>query len=216
MTGTATRGPRRTGGSQQRHPARRGPLRWLLVAAAVVAVLAAVGVFLGLPTGSRANPGSSTQTSSPAAAQLAVGAPAPDGAFTTLDGRQMTVAQLRGRPTLLWFVATWCSSCQAGTQVLAQNINQLRARGVRVVEVMLYQNLGQPGPPIGDVAKLAGSAAGNDWLFGTASQQLTTNYDPRAYLDIYYLLDRNGTIRYINGAPASTLPDLIAQTKGLN
>lgn len=216
MTGTAARGPGRAGGPQQPHPARRGSRRWLLVAAAVVAVLAVVGVFLGLPTGSRANPGSSTETSSPAAGQLTVGAPAPDGAFTTLDNRQMTVAQLRGQPTLLWFVATWCSSCQVGTQVLAQNIDQLRAHGVRVVEVMLYQDLGQPGPPIGDFAKMAGSAAGNDWLFGTASQQLTTNYDPSAYLDIYYLLDRNGTIRYINGAPASTLPDLITHAKGLN
>lgn len=185
------------------------------MAATVVAVLAAVGVFLGVRAGSRANPGGGTETSSPAAGQLTVGSPAPDGAFTTLDGRQMTVAQLRGQPTLLWFVATWCSSCQVGTQVLAQNIDQLRAHGVRVVEVMLYQDLGQPGPSIGEFAKLAGGAAGKDWLFGTASQQLTTSYDPGAYLDIYYLLDGNGTIRYINGAPASTLPDLITQTKRL-
>jgi thiol-disulfide isomerase/thioredoxin len=127
----------------------------------------------------------------------------------------MTVAQLRGQPTLLWFVATWCSSCESGTQVLASHVDQLRAHGVRVVEVMLYQDLGQAGPSIGDFARLAGDAAGSDWIFGTSSRQLTARYDPSSYLDIYYLLDRHGTVRYINGSPTSTLPDLIAHAEKL-
>jgi cytochrome oxidase Cu insertion factor (SCO1/SenC/PrrC family) len=215
VTGRAGRAPTRTGGARQA-VGRRHRNRLIVVAVGVAVVLAAVGVFLGV----RGNGwgGAAGGSASPATAgQVAVGAPAPDGAFTTLEGRQMSVADLRGQPTLLWFVTTWCSSCQAGTQVIGQHLDQLRAHGVRVVELMLDGDLGQPGPSMGQFkTQLAGTAtSGGDWTFGTASQQLTRSYDPDAYLDIYYLLDRNGTVRYANGSPASTLSDLLAQTEKL-
>lgn len=215
MTGRTGRAPTRTGGAR-RAGGRRRRSRLIIVAAAVAVVLAAVGVFLGVRgTGSSGAAGGSAAPA--AAGQVAVGAPAQDGTFTTLEGRQMTVAQLRGQPTLLWFVTTWCSSCQAGTQVVGQHLEQLRAHGVRVVELMLDGDLGQPGPSMTQFkTELAGGAAtGGDWTFGTASPQLTRSYDPDAYLDIYYLLDRNGTVRYANGSPASTLSDLLAQAEKL-
>lgn len=204
-----------TGSRQQQDAAKCRHRNRLAVMAAVVAIIVGVGVFLAVRPGSTTNP-SGTRGSSAAAGQVSLGAPAPDGVFTTLAGRQMSVADLRGKPTLLWFVTTWCSSCQAGTQVVAQHVDQLRAHGVRVVEVMLSDNLGQTGPSMRDfAAKFAGSAQGSDWLFGTASQELTAGYDPGAYLDIYYLLDRNGTVRYVNGSPAATLTDLITHTENL-
>jgi thiol-disulfide isomerase/thioredoxin len=130
----------------------------------------------------------------------------------------MSVASLRGQPTLLWFVATWCPSCQAGTPAIAQHFAQLRAAKVRVVEVELYQNLGQPGPTITDFGrKLAGTEYGNpDWTFATSSADLTRAYDPDGSTDVYYLLDADGRIAYVNGAPASTLPDLLAHAVTLS
>jgi len=142
----------------------------------------------------------------------AVGALAPDLTFTTVSGQRLSVADLRGHPALLWFVTTWCSSCQAGTQVMAQDVGRLAADGVRVVELELYGDLGGPGPDIATFGRQnAGPAfADPDWIWGSASRRMSLAYDPAGYLDIYYLLDTHGRIRYVNSSPAATMPDLLA------
>ena len=148
---------------------------------------------------------------------LPVGTTAPNGVITTLAGKTETVAGLRGKPALIWFVTTWCSSCQAGTQAMAQHVAALAADGVRVVEVENYADLGQSGPPMQSFAKvLAGSAFSNpDWTFGEASSALTHTYNPKAYLDIYYLLNAKGKITYVNSSPSSTMPALLSAARAL-
>lgn len=119
-----------------------------------LAVLVVAGVILGLHYANRTATTSTTGSGTvPATGQVA-----PAGTFTTLAGKNVDVASLRGQPTLVWFVSTWCSSCQAGTQAMAQNLAKLRADGVRVEEVELYADLGQSGPSMGAFAKaLAGA-----------------------------------------------------------
>lgn len=181
--------------------------RWRLGGSGAAVVVAAA-VVLGLHFANRptATPGR------PPAAIPATGHLAPAGTFTTLTGQRVSVASLRGHPTLIWFVSTWCSSCQAGTQAMAQNLAKLQADGVRVAEVELYADLGQSGPSMAQFAKvLAGSQYRNpDWTFGLSSASLTRTYDPQSYLDIYYLLNANGQITYVNGSPGSTMPQLLA------
>jgi thiol-disulfide isomerase/thioredoxin len=147
----------------------------------------------------------------------AVGSAAPDGSFTTVSGTTETVASLRGHATLLWFVATWCPSCQAGTQAMAGDLARLRAAGVQVAEVEDYADLGQPGPAMSSFGPQLAGAAYRDpgWTFGTASPALTRACNPQGYLDIYFLLDSSGRIAYINSAPASTMSQLLAQAGGL-
>ncbi len=160
---------------------------------------------------------SANGSSGTSAASLPVGTTAPNGAITTLAGTSETVTGLRGKPTLIWFVTTWCSSCQAGTQAMAHNVATLAADGVRVVEVENYADLGQSGPPMSTFAKaLAGSAFSNpDWTFGEASSTLTHTYNPKAYLDLYYLLNAKGKITYVNSSPGSTMPQLLGAAKAL-
>lgn len=175
---------------------------WVPWAAGGGAALIGVALFvLLLIDGARA-PGTS-----PAPSAAALGSAAPDASFTTTDGRTLQVSSLEGKPTLLWFVTTWCPSCQTGTQVMAQQVQpQLNAKGVQVVELELYNNLGGQGPDVGTFGRLyAGKAYGNpNWVWGTASQNMSVTYDPKGYLDIYYLLDAQGHIRYVNGSPEST------------
>jgi thiol-disulfide isomerase/thioredoxin len=167
-------------------------------------MVAIVGVILGLHYTTRPVPTTS--------ASAALGQPAPDGTFTTLEGQTVHVESLVGRPTLLWFVSTWCSSCQAGTPVMAQNLRRLSADGVRIDEIELYADLGQPGPSMAQFAEtLAGAEYRNpDWTFGVSSAGLTRAYDPQGYLDIYYLLNVKGQVIYVNSSPASTMPQLLA------
>jgi len=159
----------------------------------------------------------SEQSGSPMGTQQAVGQPAPDGTFTTLTGQTERVASLRGQPTLLWFVTTWCDSCQAGTRTMSAQLDALRATGVRVVELELYRDLGQPGPSLPDFVRTYAQTSGRDpgWTFGSASQELTRTYDPQGYLDIYYLLDARGRIVYVNGSPSASMPELLARARGL-
>lgn len=187
-------GIRRTSKGSQARP------RWIGrgLIAVVIALAVAVAVLLSAAHG-------------PKPAALA-GKPALNGSFTTTSGTTETVSALRGRPTLLWLVATWCSSCQAGTAAMAAQISKFAAYHVRVVELEMADDLGQPGPPIAEFGRqFAGRAYHNpDWTFGTASSSLTREYDPNGYLDIYYLFDAHGRVVDVNGAPAATMGQLLS------
>jgi thiol-disulfide isomerase/thioredoxin len=197
---------------QTAEAAARRRRRWRFGSAGAVILLVAAAI-LGVHFAN----GSSGSANSASVAAPAAGRPAPNGTFTTLAGQTTDIASLRGQPTLLWFVSTWCSSCRAGTQAMAQNLAALRSAGVHVTEVELYQDLGQSGPSISSFAKaLAGTEYGNpDWTFGMSSAALTHIYDPQSYLDIYYLLNAKGQVTYVNSSPGSTMPQLLAAAKGL-
>lgn len=206
-------GPARNNRWQARRA--RARRRWILGVATGIGILAVVGVVVGLHFNATA---SSSTAGTWMGSSKAIGLVAPNGTLTTASGQQRSVASLRGKPTLLWFVSTWCSSCQAGTQAMAQNISHLASDGVRVVEVELYGDLGQSGPDISSFGRqLAGRQYGNpDWTFATSSSALTRTYDPRSYLDIYYLLDAKGRIVYVNSSPASTMSTILAEASKLS
>jgi thiol-disulfide isomerase/thioredoxin len=200
----ATRRPikRNPAGTRPLRPASRpAPTRRRWISRSVIGVALAV-LAGGVIVATAAN-----STNAPAV----TGQAAPDGSFTTTAGTTETVSALRGEPTLLWFVTTWCSSCQAGTAAMAQRIPTLAAHHVRVVELELAGDLGQNGPPITQFGQqLAGRLWHNpDWTFGTASSSLTQKYDPNGYLDIYYLFDAQGRVAYINSSPSATMGQLL-------
>lgn len=189
--------------------------RWLVAGVLAAAVVAIVIVGVSDKSSRSGTPGTRSENQAPVT--LRVGSEAPNGTFVTLAGAKESITQLRGTPTLLWFVTTWCSSCQASTQALARNISRLSADGVRVVEVENYADLGQLGPSMSAFARvLAGRAASPaSWVFGQASLALTRRYNPAAYLDIYYLLSSSGTIIYVNSSPIDTMGALLAHAKEL-
>lgn len=197
------------GKKKRRSPKRR---RWLwptIIAAVLVLGVVAIRLHNAATQ--------ADQTQPKAHALPPIGSAAPDEPFTSASGGQKTVASFKGKPALLWFVTTWCPSCQAGTQTMAKNIGTLRAEGVRVAELELYRDLGGHGPSIGQFrARYAGAAGGSpNWRWGQASKAMSYRYDPRGYLDIYYLLDKTGRIRYVNGSPADTMPDLLQQVRNM-
>jgi|GEM_PF-378498 len=206
--------PRPTSAARRRVATKPHRHNHLLLGAGTGAAVAVVGIVVGL---SVANMSGSAGTSSGPAAYLPVGTQAPDATFTTVAGATEPLGALRGKLTLLWLVTTWCSSCQAGTQAMAKDIGALAADGVRVVELENYHDLGQSGPTVSAFGEaLAGNAFHDpDWTFGEASASLTHTYNPKAYLDIYYLINANGRITYVNSSPASTMPQLLAAAKAL-
>lgn len=146
------------------------------------------------------------------AAEVKVGASAPDVTFTTTDGVQRRLSQFRGHPVMFWLFATWCPTCEAGTAAIAQHASQLEQAGVQIVQLKLYNNLGYTGPSVQEFARAFARSPhpSPGWLWGDAPQEASYTYDPKGYPDLYFLIDRNGIIRAINGAPNVTMDEILS------
>jgi thiol-disulfide isomerase/thioredoxin len=141
---------------------------------------------------------------------ITVGSKAPDYNFLLDNGSYANLSRYKGHTTLLWFVATWCSTCAQGNQAVNQNYQFFKSHGIKIVELEMYNDLGYPGPAITNfVSSYAPNAYSNNTLIPALSgYNMTARYDPNGYLDIYYLISSNGTVLYINGSPASTMGQL--------
>jgi thiol-disulfide isomerase/thioredoxin len=139
---------------------------------------------------------------------------APSFPITLLNGSQTGLSQFHSKPVLLWFVATWCGSCAQGEQILSQQYySQLNLKGVVILVIELYNDLGQPGPNISQFAQTYGGGADKlNWLYGTSTQGTTYTYDPQAALDVYYLLNRQGVIANEGFDLPSALPSIVSES----
>ena len=175
--------------------------RTIYVFAAVIVAIALIYFF-----GINHNSGSS-QSFMPA-----VGAKAPNYSFIyASNGTVANVSSLNGKPVLLWFVATWCSGCAVGNEMLNDNISYFKSKGINVVEIELYRDLGYSGAPINafvnDYAPNVTSYS--NFRSAISGYNLSIAYDKDGYLDIYYLIGPNGKILYENdGSLAATLKNL--------
>ncbi len=129
----------------------------------------------------------------------------------TVGGEMHSTAALRGRPTLLWLLSTWCASCAVGVHALAAHSAEIEMSGLRVVILRNYHNGGYPGPDIrAFVGRIApGIMTGTDWSLGEASAALEQAYNPRGYPDIYFLMDAAGYIQVVSGAPGVTMDKIL-------
>lgn len=138
-------------------------------------------------------------------ADIGVGSTAPAFSYNLINGRTLKPADLRGHPYVLWLVTTWCPSCVGGSVIMGKHIAELRAHGVRVVEVEPFGNLGGQGIPLQSLRNRVGpSATSPNWYWAQLTKTQTLALDPRGYPDIYYLIDAMGKIVTVDGSPAAT------------
>ena len=144
-----------------------------------------------------------------------VGAPAPAGEYADLAGQKVDVSSLRGKPTILWFIAAGCSSCTASIPALADHLAELKADGVQVKVIDLYDDLGQGPKAAASLTRLGRGLAGKrfddpTWQWGISSKELSFRYDQYGEPDVYYILDQTGKVTYQNGVPISTMDELLS------
>ncbi|MBI3242705.1 MAG: TlpA family protein disulfide reductase [Chloroflexi bacterium] len=102
----------------------------LLIGLAIGAI-----VFIGMPTlannGLAANGGGG---GTPAPAPI-VGSPAPDFTLTNINGGTVTLSDLKGKPVLINFWATWCGPCRVEMPAIQAAYDANKSDGLTVLAV---------------------------------------------------------------------------------
>lgn len=99
------------------------------LALAVVAMVAAGMLYFGFHMARRSGPGETPR--------IAKSAPAPDFTLETLDGKSMSLSDLRGKAVLLNFWATWCSPCKIEMPWFVELQNEYGSQGLQIVGVAM-------------------------------------------------------------------------------
>jgi len=69
-----------------------------------------------------------TRVTAAANVPLAVGQPAPPIAIQSVDGKQITLAQFKGRPLYVNFFASWCQPCKLELPFIVKQYPAYRSR----------------------------------------------------------------------------------------
>src|SRR5436853_7553889 len=99
------------------------------IALVVVAVVVAGMLFVGFRMARR-----SGASAAPRITQATV---APDFSLESLDGKNMSLSDLRGKAVLLNFWATWCGPCKIETPWLVELQNEYGSQGLQVVGIAM-------------------------------------------------------------------------------
>ena len=120
-----------------------------------------------------------------------VGAAAPDFTSQRLDGTTIQLSQLRGKPVLLNFWATWCAPCQDEMPLLQQALDRYGGAGLTVLAVDYQQT----------------DAGGMQAFLNKVGARFPAVYDPAAQiageygvtlgLPVSIFIDRSGTVEFI-------------------
>jgi cytochrome c biogenesis protein CcmG/thiol:disulfide interchange protein DsbE len=116
-----------------------------------------------------------------------VGKPAPDIAATTLDGRPIDLASLRGRPVIVNFWASWCIPCRDEFPLL-RSTEQAHAADRLAIVGVLYKDDADP-------ARAFAASMKADWpSVLDPGARLATAYGVVAPPQTYFI-DRAGMLR---------------------
>ena len=96
------------------------PLRTIIIVTVVVLALLALTVTM-------------LTASAPKVAK--VGQPAPDFTLMTVDGKQVSLSQFKGKPVIINFWATWCPPCRLEMPALEEISHQAADKGFIILAV---------------------------------------------------------------------------------
>ncbi len=108
--------------------------------------------------------------------------PKVDGAYESFDGREISLANLPARPTLLLLWATWCSPCAVELRALAGAAKELEAAGIALLALNV-DGLREPTDPAKPRAMLA--RLGVEFAAGIGPKALVETLDGLQQAAIY-------------------------------
>lgn len=124
----------------------------------------------------------------PAAPRL--GAAAPDFSFTAIDGREMRLSSLRGRPVLVYFWGSFCRTCAEQADDLRRLYEKSRGAGLEILGISYDTDRAA----MDGFRKLHGQA----WPTSFSGHQLWEDPVGRLYRErgtgVFYLVDPDGVL----------------------
>jgi cytochrome c biogenesis protein CcmG, thiol:disulfide interchange protein DsbE len=118
---------------------------------------------------------------------LRVGAPAPRATLVTLDGTQVSTADLLGRVVILTFWATWCGPCRQELPLLSSYASRYAARGLSILGFSL------DGPE--DLPKVRKMAQSFEFPVGLLPDARLPGYGRIWRIPANFTIDRQGLLR---------------------
>ncbi len=170
---------------------RRLPLRFLVVAAVLPVILGGLLIAILLAR-------------VPATSPTSVGSLAPDFVLADLDGNPVRLDDLRGRPVIVNFWATWCGPCVEEFPLLRQAHERYAADGLAIVGIV-YQDRSE-------AARAFMERTGATWpATMDPDDRVATAYGIVAPPETYFI-GRDGTIvaRQIGQISAGSLQEKLA------
>ena len=126
-----------------------------------------------------------------------VGEIAPDFTVPTLDGGTFTLADQRGKPTVIYFMAYWCGTCIPEAQALAR----LQDENGGKLSIVVIDVDPSSSPDALTNFKQAANNGDYSWAFDEG-QQVTNAYQVQA-LDTTFVLDAEGHVIYRDAYPTT-------------
>jgi len=98
--------------------------------------------------------------------------------------------------------------------MLASNYySELQSKGVTILVIQLYNDLGQSGPNLTQFAnQYGGGSSKQGWYYGYSNETTTYAFDPKAALDVYYALNAQGVIVMQGIELPNGLPSLVSNS----
>ena len=120
-------------------------------------------------------------------------APAPLFTLRTFDGKWVRLSDLRGRPVVLDFWATWCRPCRTSMPHLEDLQKRYQSQGLVVIGLSVDEG------SQADVRRFAQSL-GVTFRLGMANDHVLDDYGPIRFLPTTFFIDRNGQmVRRVRG-----------------
>ena len=133
-----------------------------------------------------------------------VGGKAPQFTVKSLDGGQISLSDFRGKPVILWFMASWCPSCTLMADTISKAIS---GSDVVVIVIDMWSRdflkslgiEGKPGYPPPDTSRgleaFLERYGDPGWIAVLDDGSLVRLYDVK-YIDTVVVIDGSGYIRF--------------------
>lgn len=135
-------------------------------------------------------------SSAPGPRGTTTGPPAPDFSIATVGGGRFALAEQRGKPVALYFMAGWCVTCVPEAQALARLHREYRDRGLQVLLVDVEATETEA-----DLARFQRWVGPAEYAWAIdRTGALVRAFQVRA-LDSTVLIDRDGRVAWSDGVP---------------
>jgi peroxiredoxin len=128
-----------------------------------------------------------------------IGEQAPDFTLTDIDGNKFSLGELRGRPVIVYFSASWCLPCAPETQELAKRKAQYRNLEVVWISVDLKSDSSET------LRAHRRRYGRDDFIYALDTEGIARLYRVVSLGDLY-LLDAQGRIVFKGTRPVGTKP----------